>query len=79
MKRLYLKGLQKWNKAVVLDTIDENVLPVFGLGSAPYGITYAEWTDKWQEWAPEIPKDSNQISDVTGRHIINDNMVSLGP
>jgi hypothetical protein len=39
MKRLYLKGQQKWNKADVLDTIHENVLPVFGLGSAPYGIT----------------------------------------
>jgi hypothetical protein len=66
MKRLYLKGQQEWNKADVLDMIDENVVPVFGLGSVPYGITYAEWTDKWQEWVLEIPKDGNSISDVTG-------------
>jgi hypothetical protein len=46
MNRLYLKGQQKWNKADVVDTIEENALPVFGFGSAPYGITYAEWTDK---------------------------------
>lgn len=66
MNRLYMKGQQKWNKADVVDMIGENVLPVFGLGSAPYGIMYAEWTDKWREWALEIPKDRNPISDVTG-------------
>jgi hypothetical protein len=32
----------------------------------PYGILYAEWTDKWQEWALEIPNDRNPMSDVTG-------------
>jgi hypothetical protein len=35
MNRLYLKGQEKWNKADVVYMIEGNVLPVFGLGSAP--------------------------------------------
>jgi hypothetical protein len=41
---------------------------IFGVTSSPYGLTYAEWTAKWWQWAYSIPKNINPAFDDTGIH-----------
>jgi hypothetical protein len=41
---------------------------VFSIDSKPYGISYAEWTGRWWQWALSIPKDTNPAADNTGKN-----------
>lgn len=47
----------------VADSINPGVFPI---NSKPYGLSYAEWTAKWWQWAMEIPGSVNPIADKTG-------------
>jgi hypothetical protein len=44
---------------------DENL---FTTDSSPFGISYADWTAKWWQWALSIPQDANPVGDPTGRY-----------
>ena len=36
--------------------------------SAPYGLSYGNWTQKWWEWAFEVPSNDSPVNDVTGEN-----------
>jgi hypothetical protein len=55
-----------------VDTVEENAAAIFVPSSAPKG------TVRYTESAAKIPKDSNQISYVTGRHITKDKRIPFG-
>jgi hypothetical protein len=47
---------------------------VFPPDSDPYGVSYAEWTSRWWQWALSIPVESNPVNDMTGANCaINQN------
>ena len=37
------------------DIYNETIVGVFDTNSNPYGLTYAEWTTKWWQWAYSVP------------------------
>lgn len=41
---------------------------VYQLDSQLYNITYADWTEKWWQWAYLVPKDKNPSYDDTGKY-----------
>jgi hypothetical protein len=41
---------------------------VFQPGSQPFGLSYANWTAKWWQWAYSIPRDVNPAYDDTGKY-----------
>jgi hypothetical protein len=41
---------------------------VFQLDSQPFGLSYADWTAKWWQWAYSIPRDVNPSYDDTGKY-----------
>jgi hypothetical protein len=41
---------------------------IFSNDSSPFGLTYAEWTAKWWQWAYSIPKDIHPAYDDSGRY-----------
>ena len=41
---------------------------VFPPGSHPYGMTYAEWSADWVQWALSIPTDQSPFLDPDGRY-----------
>ncbi|HEX5519816.1 MAG TPA: hypothetical protein VFX18_05195 [Candidatus Nitrosocosmicus sp.] len=41
---------------------------VFDSDSKPSGISYAEWTSKWWQWAYSVPKNINPAYDNTGKY-----------
>lgn len=38
----------------------------FPLGSAPYDLTYGEWSTEWWKWLDRIPEDRSPAADTTG-------------
>ncbi len=55
--------------AIIPFVLADNINPgVFSIDSKPYGITYAEWTGRWWQWALSIPKDTNPAADNTGKN-----------
>jgi hypothetical protein len=46
-------------------------LDVFRPDSKPYGLTYAEWTAKWWQWAYSMPEADNPMIDDTGKNCAN--------
>jgi len=42
-----------------------NILPK---NSKPFGLSYAEWTQKWWQWIISIPKEQNPLNDLTGEN-----------
>jgi hypothetical protein len=48
--------------------VDGNNLVVFSPQSDPYGVSYAEWTRKWWQWALSIPLENNPIKDKIGKN-----------
>jgi hypothetical protein len=36
--------------------------------SKPYGLTYADWTTKWWQWAYSVPRNVNPSYDDSGRY-----------
>lgn len=45
-----------------------NNLILYSTESDPYGISYAEWTAKWWQWALSIPVENNPVNDPTGKN-----------
>lgn len=46
----------------------------FSVNSAPYGISYPTWVEKWWQWIMPIPKANNPALDTTGeRCALNQN------
>lgn len=41
---------------------------VFSPDSAPYGISYADWTAKWWQWVLSIPNENSPARDSTGKY-----------
>ena len=41
---------------------------LFQPDSKPYGLSYADWTARWWQWAYSIPKDVNPSYDDTGKY-----------
>ncbi len=41
---------------------------VYAIDSKPYGMTYADWTVKWWQWALGIPKEINPTADDSGKN-----------
>jgi hypothetical protein len=51
-----------------------NNLNLFSIDSKPYNLTYGEWSAKWWQWVVAIPKESNPLTDNTGKNCaINQN------
>jgi hypothetical protein len=50
---------------VQADTINPGV---FAIDSKPYGIPYAEWAGKWQQWLISVPQPLNPATDPTGKN-----------
>jgi hypothetical protein len=46
----------------------DNIIPpnIFPPDSAPYGLTYGDWTAKWWQWAYSLPTENNPLLDETG-------------
>jgi len=45
----------------------DNINPgLYSIDSKPYGISYAEWTAKWEQWLISMPQQINPAAD---RHI----------
>lgn len=51
-------------------------IQVYTADSKPYGLSYAEWSAKWWQWALSIPNKDNPVEDKTG---INCNKNQEGP
>lgn len=47
-------------------TTSSSDLLLFSTDSDPYGVSYAEWTAKWWQWALSIPAENNPVNDATG-------------
>lgn len=41
---------------------------VFSAESHPFGLSFAEWTARWWQWALSIPLENNPIKDNKSRH-----------
>jgi hypothetical protein len=53
-------------------TSDSNLL--FYPNSAPYGVTFADWTAKWWQWVLSITVENSPVNDTTGKNCaINQN------
>ncbi len=48
-----------------------NGLELYDPDSAPFGITYAEWTARWWKWVLSIPKAENPLVDENGENCAN--------
>ncbi|MCA1706817.1 MAG: hypothetical protein LC808_27575 [Actinobacteria bacterium] len=48
---------------VLAATAKPRVLPP---RSRPFGLTYAQWSEKWWQWALSIPEEQNPMLDPTG-------------
>lgn len=42
--------------------------PTYPVGSAPFGISYEDWTATWWQWLLSIPTSENPAVDTTGEH-----------
>ena len=47
---------------------NDNKGELFTTDSAPYGLTYGEWTARWWQWAYSIPKDIHPAYDDSGKY-----------
>lgn len=43
-------------------------LLVFPTDSDPFGMSYAQWTAKWWQWALSSPAENNPVNDPTGKN-----------
>ena len=41
---------------------------VYGIDSKPYGIPYAVWAGKWEQWLISVPQPFNPATDPTGKN-----------
>jgi hypothetical protein len=41
---------------------------IFPVDSKPYGVTYAEWSEKWWQWLLKIPRSISPLEDMTGKN-----------
>ena len=47
----------------------DNINPgVYSIDSRPYGISYPEWTAKWEQWLISMPQQINAATDPTGKY-----------
>ena len=47
----------------------DNINPgLYSIDSKPYGISYAEWTAKWEQWLISMPQQINPAADPTGKY-----------
>ena len=40
---------------------------VYDIDSSPFNVSYADWTEKWWQWAYSIPQNINPAYDDTGK------------
>ena len=43
-------------------------IEIFQPDSQPFGLSYADWTAKWWQWAYSVPRDVNPAYDDTGKY-----------
>jgi hypothetical protein len=53
---------------ITTDTTSDINSGVFPPDSAPYNLTYGEWSAKWWQWVLSLPQDINPLVDQTGEH-----------
>jgi len=41
---------------------------VFAIDSKPYGVPYADWAGRWQQWLLTIPQPFNPVTDSVGKN-----------
>ena len=41
---------------------------IYSVDSEPYGVSYAEWSEKWWQWLLKIPQSSSPLADMTGKN-----------
>jgi len=47
----------------------DNINPiVYSIDSKPYGVSYGEWTAKWEQWLISMPQSLNAATDSTGKN-----------
>jgi len=51
-----------------VSTTESNQIQIFSELDKPYNSTYGQWTVKWWQWALSIPKETNPLSDPTGKY-----------
>jgi hypothetical protein len=60
---------QQGNDTTITTDATSNINPgVYPPGSAPYNLTYGEWSAKWWQWVLSLPQDINPLIDQTGEH-----------
>jgi hypothetical protein len=62
---LPLSGAQLANSNT---TSNNGQIELFQPDSKPYGLSYADWTARWWQWAYSIPKDVNPSYNDTGKY-----------
>src|SRR5689334_20762919 len=40
---------------------------VYSVGAKPYGVTYGDWTARWEQWLISQTQQPNAASDTTGK------------
>ena len=45
-----------------------STLKIYPPDSDPYGLSYGQWSQKWWEWAFEVPSEDSPVNDVTGEN-----------
>jgi hypothetical protein len=53
---------------ITTDTTSDINSGVFPPDSAPYNLTYGEWSAKWWQWVLSLPQDINPLTDQIGEH-----------
>jgi hypothetical protein len=54
---------------IILSVYADNTNPgVFSIDSKPYGIPYADWSAKWEQWLISMPTQVNAATDPTGKN-----------
>jgi hypothetical protein len=55
--------------SMVLSIRADNFNPnVYSIESKPYGISYGEWTAKWEQWLISMPQQINAATDTSGKN-----------
>ena len=65
LSTLILVGIISILPIVNADTINPGL---YSPDSKPYGLTFAQWSEKWWLWSVSIPEPANPLKDDTGKN-----------
>jgi hypothetical protein len=55
--------------SIILAARADSINPgLYSVDSKPYGLTFAQWSEKWWQWMMSIPQPQNPLNDDTGKN-----------